>query len=610
MADTLPDPALLEGGEARLGPYRLVRPISAGGMARVYEGRLDSLAGVTTRVAIKVIHPDFANEAAFQELFITEARISARLEHQNLVRIQQFNREGHHYYLVMEYIDGLTFRKIISTCRKHRLTLPVQVIAELGRQVCEGLHYAHTLTTELGEPLHLVHRDVKPSNLMLNAHGVAKVLDFGISSASGVADNGGVKGTWGYMALEQAEGGAVGPAADVFGLATVLYELATLDPLFAEKENAVIRQRLLADVAAKRAAALAGPHADLGGVLVRALQRDPEARHRSAAVFGRALSTLVVDPVGVHDQLIRLFRDLRAVDGGGAERPAAMPGNPRSMPSMSRTGIGPGSPRIEAPPALPVAFGDKHGVSRRPPPATAERKPTRIGPTLAAIALLLVTVGVLGFSAWKLFFGAPRRAPVVATTPAATLPSPLAAVVEAPSPVVTDSVKVTTVRDPGLPSEEAAVAAPDPGATPVAPPAPTAPQRPPRAGASTGGTSAPTPPVREESGAAPVTRPGPTTSSPPVEPDAPVRIAPAASPSEAAPADGMLTVSSMPRAQVLIDGQYVRYTPLYQYEVSAGSHSILLVTEDGRRKSFKVEVVGGAETRKIWLFDEERWSEQ
>src|SRR3954462_2517935 len=120
-------------GEQRLGPYRLIRPISAGGMARVYEGRLDSLAGVSTRVAVKVIHPDYANESAFQELFITEARISARLEHQNLVRIQQFNREGQLYYLVMEYIEGITLRKVISLCRRHSIALPVAVIAELGR---------------------------------------------------------------------------------------------------------------------------------------------------------------------------------------------------------------------------------------------------------------------------------------------------------------------------------------------------------------------------------------------------------------------------------------------------------------------------------------------
>ena len=195
----------LRNGEQRLGPYRLVRPVSAGGMARVYEGRLDSLAGVSTRVAVKVIHPDFAADTDFQDLFVTEARISARLEHLNLVRVQQFNREGDLLYLVMEYIEGFTLRKLISHARRTRQPVPTSVIAEIGRQVCEGLQYAHDLAADSGEPLGLVHRDIKPSNLMVNQQGVVKVLDFGISSAHGTGDSqGGVKGTWGYMALEQA----------------------------------------------------------------------------------------------------------------------------------------------------------------------------------------------------------------------------------------------------------------------------------------------------------------------------------------------------------------------------------------------------------------------
>ena len=419
---SLPDPVDFSRGEVRLGPYRLLRPISAGGMARVYEGRLDSLAGVTTRVAVKIIHPDYANEAAFQELFITEARISARLEHQNLVRIQQFNRERGLYYLVMEYIDGITLRKIISQCRRNRTAVPVQLIAEIGRQVCEGLHYAHNLTTEAGEALHLVHRDIKPSNIMLNTHGVAKVLDFGISSAHGAVDaSGGVKGTWGYMALEQAEGVAVGPAADIFGVAAVLYELATLEPILPEKENIVIRQRLLDDVPAQRAASMGGAYAELGAVLVRALQRDPEARHRSAAAFGRALSTLVVDPVGVTDALVRLQRDLDARD------PQSPPQQekPRSMPTMARTD---GSPRILPPPAMPVRFGDQHGVG----PATREGyrgrstpSAARWGATLAAGGLMLVALAVLGFATWQLVFG---------TTPRNRAPAPEPVTVKASEP--------------------------------------------------------------------------------------------------------------------------------------------------------------------------------
>ncbi|MBM4394001.1 MAG: serine/threonine protein kinase, partial [Deltaproteobacteria bacterium] len=273
-----------------LGPYRLVRPISAGGMARVYEGRFESLAGVSTRVAIKVIHPDYAAEAGFQDLFIQEARISARLEHLNLVRVQQFNREGDLYFLVMEYIEGVTFRKIISACRAGVVTLDAELLAELGRQVCDGLAYAHSLVGDHGEPLHLVHRDMKPSNMMLNSQGVAKLLDFGISYAHGSEESSGaVKGTWGYMAPEQAAGAPVGPAADLFGLAAVMYELAAIAPLFPEEDNATIRRLLADDEAARRAARLGSEWTELGGHLVRALQRDPAARFRSAAAMGRAL---------------------------------------------------------------------------------------------------------------------------------------------------------------------------------------------------------------------------------------------------------------------------------------------------------------------------------
>ncbi|MES2643272.1 MAG: serine/threonine-protein kinase [Myxococcota bacterium] len=603
-APTPPDPLDFSAGDARLGPYRLLRPISAGGMARVYEGRLDSLAGVTTRVAVKVIHPDFANEAAFQELFITEARISARLEHQNLVRIQQFNREGSLYYLVMEYIEGVTFRKIISLCRRHRLQLPVQVIAELGRQVCEGLHYAHNLATDSGELLHLVHRDIKPSNLMLNAHGVAKVLDFGISSAHGTPEAAGaVKGTWGYMALEQAEGGQVGPAADVFGLGAVLYELAALEPLFSEKDNAHIRARLLDDTGAARAAALGGAWSDLGGVLVRALQRDPDARHRNAAVFGRALSTLVVDPVGVHDSLTRLFKELRALEGAPPAQPQQE--KQRSMPTMSRAGLG--SPRIQPPPSLPVRFGDSHGVV---PPTAAAAPNGRLPATLAAAGLLTVALAVLVFAAWQLMFGTPRRTvaaapPVtIAAVPAAppappapvVVPKPVAApvaTVAAPAPVVTPAVSTTPVTTPAASTKRS---------TPTATTA---------ASSSSSASPEPDAPVRIVPSSTASTSATPTTTTPATTtPAATTTTTPASTQAtETRRAEGLLTISSMPRAQVMIDGQYVRYTPIFQHSVSAGSHTVLLVAEDGRRKSFKVDVVANGDTRRIWLFDEDRWSE-
>ncbi len=537
--------------DARFGPYRLLRPISAGGMARVYEGRLDSLAGVSTRVAVKVIHPDFAADPAFQDLFIEEARVSARLEHQNLVRVQQFNREGDLYYLVMEFIDGITFRKLISMCRRYRIQLPIDVVAELGRQACEGLHYAHQLVSDAGEPVNLVHRDVKPSNLMLTGHGVVKVLDFGISSAHGAAEhNGAVRGTWGYMALEQAEGVSVGPAADVFGLASVLYELATSEPLLEDKENERIRERLLADDPARKGAALGGAHAALGSVLVRALQRDPAARFPSAAAFGRALSALIPDPVAVHDTTVVLYREFRNLEGTTT---ALARERARSISTMTR-GPGPSG-------GLPVAVGDDHGPTA-PARTSQVRRARRRGPHPAAIAFGgLIAMALFAVVIWQLASRFLRPDPTVLAAPVAPVVSPPTVAPAPPPPVLAP-----------------------PADPPVAPAAPAA--------------APSSPPPRSDP--APATR-TPASSSPASGASPAASVAPTG--------EAIITISSAPRAQLLVDGQFVEYTPYFQKKIAPGNHTLQLVTDDGRRKTFKLDVKAGEEVRKIWLFDEERWSE-
>jgi serine/threonine protein kinase len=561
----------------RLGPYRLLRPISAGGMARVYEGRFDSLAGVSTRVAIKVIHPDFANEEGFQDLFIQEARISARLEHLNVVRVQQFNREGALYYLVMEYIDGVTFRKIVSACRRHGQRLPVALLAELGRQACEGLHYAHALADEAGKPLRLVHRDMKPSNLMLNVQGVVKVLDFGISYAHGQQESrGSVKGTWGYMAPEQAEGQPVGPAADLYGLASVLYEVATLEPLFPESDNAAIRRELVADGGARRAAGLGGPYTDLAGVLVRALQRDPHARFNSAESMARALSQLVPDPMLARDELVRKVAELRALDQAAAPPVGVDPNGSAHSVSTMRSQPGP-APR----PGLPVVSGSLHAPSRAPRPAAPPARSKWSGSSIFSVVFALFSVAALLFTASTILW--PRGSSRPAATPVAAAPVPASPIVAAPvaAPVATPAVAPAPVVAPPVVT---APEAPEPVAAPEAPaPAP-----------KSSGTREPT---RK------------TTPAPATAPQAAELVRELTAPAPAAAAaEGMLSVSASPRAQILIDGQYVRFTPLFQHPVPAGTHTVLLVTADNRRKTFRVEVPAGGEVRRIWMFDEDAWS--
>ena len=122
-------------------------------MALVYEARRESLAGVSPRVAIKLILPEFTDSDTFQELFINEARLGSSMHHQNLVQIQDFDQDGDRFFLVMEYVEGITLRRAISLCRRNRVHVPVGVIAEVGRQACDGLAYAHSAADESGEHL-------------------------------------------------------------------------------------------------------------------------------------------------------------------------------------------------------------------------------------------------------------------------------------------------------------------------------------------------------------------------------------------------------------------------------------------------------------------------
>jgi serine/threonine-protein kinase len=296
----------------RIGRYRIVRPLSKGGMALVYEGRKESLGGVAPRVAVKVILPDYATSSTFRELFINEARLGAAMQHQNLVQILDFDSDGDRYFIVMEYVDGYTLSKMIGLAARHDVKIPLQVICEVGRQACEGLHYAHQAVDNKGRALNMIHRDIKPSNLIVNSEGGVKILDFGISKGRLRHErSGSVKGTWGYMAPEQAAGERIGPNADVFGLGIVLYEMASRRSMFKGRKEDEIRQMLMADHAARVAATLDPSFAPLAKVLARALHRDPKQRFATAADFGRSLSELLPDPLAVREEMVRFHRTIR-----------------------------------------------------------------------------------------------------------------------------------------------------------------------------------------------------------------------------------------------------------------------------------------------------------
>lgn len=546
-------PAQLE----RLGRYRIVRPLSKGGMALVYEARRESLAGVSPRVAIKLILPEFAGSDGFQELFINEARLGAAMHHQNLVGIQDFDRDGDKFFLVMEYVEGFTLRRVVSVAHKNALAVPLGVVAEIGRQACDGLDHAHRAHDEQGRALGLVHRDVKPSNLILNPHGVVKVLDFGISKGRLVIERkGAVRGTWGFMAPEQARGDEVGPEADVFALAVVLYELAALRPMFDQRPPDEIRRLLEDDHAARMATLLDRAYAPIVPVLVRALQRDPAARYPSAAEFGRALSALLPDPITARDEVTRFYQQVDALASGKA--PGVRP--ERAEPANASASM------VE--------------------PAPAPRGPslwTLAAFTLAVATAVLLCVGLAAFAA-------------------SPLPGQIwASITARPAPVEAPALSGLAADEPAGPAGE--------GAPGEARGAPSRAVRLPPAESIAAAEDAPiakraTPaaPSEPETVIVRVNRkPAPPAPSPV---DAPV-AAPTPEPVAEVPAGfGHLTISALPSGfTVYIDGKLVNRGPVSDREFAAGHHLVTITAADGRTKQFEVDLAVDQSLKRIWDFD-------
>jgi len=536
----------------RLGRYRLIRRISRGGMAQVYEAKRESLAGVAPRVALKVILPEHALDENFRDLFINEARVGSQLQHPNLVQIQDFDQQGDLYYLVMEYVEGVTLRRILSLAKRNRLLLSQAAIAELGRQICEGLHYAHTARGEDGAARHLVHRDIKPGNIILNPQGVVKVLDFGISKVLDAANGtDGVKGTWGYMSPEQAVGKPVTGAADQFGVAAVLYELAQLERLYGQTEPKKIRELMNRDEGALRAAQLAGRNRDLGPVLMRALQRDASARYPTAIGMARALSKLVGDPVLMREKLVEIHGTYARLDKVRGAKPDPV----RSASTFSRPEPQPYKGGI------PVAVGNVHrplGPGEIDPGARpSARRGTDLRSTLT-LALLGVALCVLAL-VWM------RMVPQG----------------EEPVPQVVQDLPPQTIRAQPEQVPEARAEVPDKPAVEAEPePEPAPPKKKPRVRAV---VPAPTP------------APAPLRTPPPVEAAAPELDS------------GRVTISSLPKSRVTIDGTVLRYTPLLSYTLPAGRHMVVLETEDHRRIQFRLDVEAGDDLRRVWDFDQSLW---
>ncbi|RKH05575.1 serine/threonine protein kinase [Corallococcus carmarthensis] len=226
------DPEAWQGGLRpfdAFGPYQLLQRLGAGGMAEVLLARRTMAEGVDKLVALKLVFQEYARHPRLSELFLTEARLSATLQHPNVIQVFDVGSAAGRPFMAMEYVHGRNGADLLQALRQRGKPPPVALAVTLAIELCKALEYLHGQRDLDGRPLHLVHRDVSPGNLLVGLHGEVKLVDMGVASASIASGNDLlVVGKRAYMAPEQAAGGRPEPAWDVHGLGLVLYELLTL----------------------------------------------------------------------------------------------------------------------------------------------------------------------------------------------------------------------------------------------------------------------------------------------------------------------------------------------------------------------------------------------
>lgn len=269
--------------------YRIKRYLTEGGMGAIYLGKKLGVGGFEKEVVLKQLLPEFTERPEFRDLFFREAKISATLDHVNIVRTFDLVRSDDALFIVMEYVRGADLRTITWRAKRQRRPLSPAAIIHMAIEILAGLAYAHSRRNETGKPLGIIHRDVSPSNILCSVQGEVKLSDFGIAKAvtySSVFYR--VRGKVGYMSPEQARNQPLDGRSDLFSLAVCLFETFTGERLYIgdlQTPADVIYGQPLPSLI-ERCPELP---ADLETVMTKALALDAGQRYQDAGAFAGAL---------------------------------------------------------------------------------------------------------------------------------------------------------------------------------------------------------------------------------------------------------------------------------------------------------------------------------
>jgi serine/threonine protein kinase len=516
-----------------MGRYQLIRKLATGGMAEVFLAKASGPLGFEKHVVVKRILPHLVEDPQFVEMFLSEAKLAARLNHANIVQIFDFGMEGGSYFIAMEYVDGVDLRTLKRRAFHQGAPIAFPLCARLVSMACEGLAYAHELTDpETGKSLRLIHRDISPDNIFASKTGGLKILDFGIAKASTAGhrtESGVLKGKVPYMAPEYLLGEGIDARIDIYALGVVLFELVAGHRPYRGDNDVRLIQSVLHEPMPDVRRFRQGVPEQLVHILSRALAKDRERRYASCREFQADLERflyLYSDPVGAV-QIAAFVQEmsgaLPASDGtnesipttpeprllldiSGMEAPhssaTTLPEPPSedtaqtqwvtaSLPAV------PAPPRQATPPAAPPPAASQPATTRLPGPPrkgqtseaapVPQRKPV-VAPTPAQVARVEEDEDVykpqFGWLQRNLFWWAPALlltlgvgvvGAFVRSSPPPAVPDSAPVVPEANAAAQAPQLEVPppplTDPDAGVPQEAVAVAAPElPPARP--PPAP------------------------------------------------------------------------------------------------------------------------------------------
>lgn len=312
----------------RLGRYRLRERLAVGGMAEVYKAVAEGLSGFEKTVVVKRLLPQHRRDQELLTMFVDEARLLGRLRHPNIAEVYDIACEGDEYFFALAFIDGVDLRALLDD--NEGAPLPLEEALWIVREVARALAYAHDLCDEDGRPLGIVHRDVTPSNVLIETSGAVKLVDFGVAkwrAQRSETRHGVLKGKVNYMSPEQCRGEPLDHRSDVFALGVMLYVLTVGDQPFAAPSDFETLKAIAEGRFASPSERRPGYPAPLEAIVQGALALAPQERTPDMHVLAAQLTSVISDDGfarGAAGLALRAgrMREARTAKGGPCPSPA------------------------------------------------------------------------------------------------------------------------------------------------------------------------------------------------------------------------------------------------------------------------------------------------